>query len=271
MHTTTVGGVAVPSIGLGTWQLEDDDCERGVAHALDVGYRHVDTAQMYGNEDRVGRAIKASAVDRGDLFLTTKLGVSNLSPDRVRSSVEDSLRRLGTEYVDLLLIHWPNDDVPTEDTVRAMAELADEGEVRHLGVSNHPPSWLARAQKVAPMFCNQVEYHPYLSQDELRKLAVEQDFLLTAYSPLARGRVLDDPLLAEIGEAHDASPAQVAIRWLIQQDNVVTIPKATSPEHIQSNLRAQELTLTDDEMERIFSLDRGERLLDPPFAADWER
>jgi 2,5-diketo-D-gluconate reductase B len=271
MHMTAVKDVQVPSIGLGTWQLDGDDCEQGVAHALEVGYRHLDTAQMYGNEDRVGAALAASSVDRGDVFLTTKLGVRNLTPDRVRPSVEDSLRKLRTEYVDLLLIHWPKDGVDPRDTIRSMVALADEGKVRHVGVSNYPPSWFAAAQEVTDVFCNQVEYHPYLAQGELCKLAVEQDFLLTAYSPLARGQVLDDETLTEIGEEHNAGPAQVAIRWLIQQDHVAAIPKATSRTHIESNLRAQDLELTDDEMQRIAALNRDERLIDPGFVDDWER
>jgi 2,5-diketo-D-gluconate reductase B len=271
MHTITIQGVDVPTLGLGTWQLEGDDCERGVAHALDVGYRHIDTAQGYGNEDRVGEGIAASGVDRDQIFLTTKLDTSNLGPDRVRSSFEDSLRQLRTDYVDLLLIHWPSDDVDPATTLGAMTSLRDEGKLRHVGVSNYPPSWLERAEEATRIFCNQVEYHPYLSQDELHRLAVERDFLLTAYSPLARGRALDDDTLTEIGEEHGANAAQVALRWLIQQDHVAAIPKATSPEHIESNLRALELELSDDEMKRIFALAGDERIIDPGSALDWER
>lgn len=271
MHMTTVRGVEVPTLGFGTWELEGDDCERGVAHALDVGYRHVDSAQVYGNEDRVGRAIAASPVDRNEIFLTTKLWVSNLQPQKVRPSFEDSLRRLQTDHVDLLLIHWPSDRVDPAATLEQMAALADEGKVRHLGVSNYPPSWLRRAQEAAEIFCNQVEYHPYLSQDHLREIAVNDDLLLTAYSPLARGRVIDDPTLTEIGEQHGATAPQVALRWLIQQEHVAAIPKATSEAHIESNFAALDLELSSEEMQRIDALGGDERIVDPGFVDGWER
>ena len=270
MHTTTVQGVQVPTLGLGTWELEGDECERGVSMALDVGYRHIDTAQAYGNEEHVGAGIAGSSVDREDVFLTTKLETSNFAADRVRSSTEESLRKLQTDYVDLLLIHWPSDDVDPAETLQSMIALRDEGKIRHVGVSNFPPSWVERAIDVTPVLCNQVEYHPYLGQDKLRAMAVERDFLLTAYSPLARGKVLDDTTLTEIGEEHGASPAQVTLRWLMQQDHVAPIPKASSREHIESNLAAADLTLTDDEMQRIHALARDERIINADSDL-WER
>lgn len=271
MHTATIQGVDVPTLGFGTWELEGDDCERGVGHALDVGYRHIDTAQIYGNEDRVGAALASNNVARDDVFLTTKLWIKNFARDKVAPSVEDSLTKLQTDYVDLLLIHWPSERVDPAETLEQMSALVDEGKVRHLGVSNYPPSWVQRAADVATVFCNQVEYHPYLSQDALRDLAVSKDFLLTAYSPLARGNVLDDDTLTEIGNAHDVSPAQVTLAWLMRQDHVAAIPKATSPEHIESNWKAGDVELSDDEMKQIHSLATDERIIDPKFAADWER
>jgi 2,5-diketo-D-gluconate reductase B len=270
VHVTTVQGVDVPSLGYGTWLLQGDDCERGVAHALSVGYRHVDTAQAYENEDRVGRGVAVSGVDRDEIFLTTKLWTDSLARDRVRPSTEQSLRRLGTDYVDLLLIHWPTEDVPLEETLEAMEELRGEGKVRHVGGSNFPPSWVRRALDHAPVFADQVEYHPFLGQRTLLELAREHDFMLTAYSPLARGKIGEDATLREIAEAHGATPAQVALRWLVDQDHVTAVPKATSPERIEENLGALEVELTDEERRRIDGLERGQRLIDPDFAPDWE-
>lgn len=271
MHTTTVKGVAVPSLGYGTWRLTGEDCVRGVADALDVGYRHVDTAQAYGNEVEVGEAIARSGVDRGDVFLTTKLTGQSLDPEPLRRSVDESLRKLRTGYLDLLLIHWPREGMDHAATIGTMMSLADEGKVRHVGVSNYPPSLFDDASKVADIFCNQVEYHPYLSQDRLQRMAVERDFLLTAYSPLARGRVFDDETIAEVAEEHGTGPSQVVLRWLIQQDHVAAIPKSTSREHIAANFAAHDIELSDEEMARIGSLGREERLVDPGFAPDWER
>lgn len=266
MHIQTIVGTDVPALGFGTFQLEGDECERGVRHALDVGYRHVDTAQMYGNEDRVGAALAASDVDRGDIFLTTKLDNDAHAPDAVRATTEGSLRKLQTDYVDLLLIHWPVGDVEIERALDAMLELRDAGKVRNVGVSNFTPELIARAVAHAPIFANQVEYHPFFAQDELVGLAREHDHLLTAYSPLARGSVLSDDTIAEIAAAHDATPAQVALAWLVAQDHVAAIPKATSPEHITANLGALDVKLSDADIERITALDRGERQIDPPFA-----
>lgn len=273
MHITTVQGVEVPTLGYGTWQLTGSDCEQGVEHALRSGYRHVDTAQMYENEDRVGAGMSASGVDRGEVFLTTKISNDNHAREDVLRSTDESLARLGTDYVDLLLIHWPlqqHIEVPLSETLEAMRELADQGKARNLGVSNFTPSQLAEARGQAPILCNQVECHPYFAQRELHQISVEQDLLLTAYSPLARGDVMDDETLTEIGEAHDAGPVEVALRWLIQRDHVAAIPKATSPEHIDSNLQALEIELSDEEMQRIDELDRGRRIIDPDFAPDWE-
>lgn len=270
MHTTTIQGVAVPSLGFGTFQLSGDDCEGGVEHALSVGYRHLDTARAYANEDRVGAGMERSGVERAEVFLTTKLDSASLSRDRVEPAVADSLDMLRTDYVDLLLIHWPSRDTPTNETLAAMSEVQQEGMARHIGVSNFPPSQVESALEQATIFCDQVEYHPFLGQRRLRELAVEHDFLLTAYSPLAQGEVMSDPTLEEIAKAHGATAAQVTLRWLIEQNHVCAIPKATSDERIESNLAALELELSEDELRRIDGLERGERLIDPSFAPDWE-
>jgi 2,5-diketo-D-gluconate reductase B len=269
IETKQIQGTQVPALGLGTWLLEGDDCRRATEEALRMGYRHVDTAQVYGNEDEVGQAVEASGVDRAELWLTTKLWNSRLEPDRVRTSFEDSLRKLRTEYVDLLLIHWPvrMDILPA--TLEAMLALRDEGKVRQIGVSNFTAPQVVEALRHAPVFCNQVEYHPYLGQERLRKLCRERDLLLTAYSPIARGKVLDDPLLLEIGRAHGKSPAQVSLRWLLDQPHVAAVPKATSSRHLAANLDVFDFSLTEDERARIDGLERGDRLVDPEWAPDW--
>lgn len=257
MHTITIKGVEVPALGFGTWQLRGSTCERAVAHALDVGYRHVDTAQMYRNEDRVGAALAGSSVDRADVFVTTKLGNGNHAPAAVRSSTEESLRMLRTDYVDLLLIHWPTRAVPTEQTLDAMVELREEGKVRHVGVSNFRPDQVEHAIAHAPIFADQVEYHPFLRQGPLLELAAKHDFTVTAYSPLAQGGVLRDDTIAEVARRNDASPTQVALAWLLAQDKVTAIPKATSPQHIETNFAALDVELGDDDLARISALTRG--------------
>jgi 2,5-diketo-D-gluconate reductase B len=270
MHTTRVQGVDVPSLGFGTFQLPGDDCERGVEAALEIGYRHLDTARAYENEDRVGAALELSGVARAKVFLTTKLDSRSVPRERVRPATEESLRRLRTDYVDLLLIHWPNERTPAAETLEAMAEIREQGLTRHIGVSNFPPSHVRDALDHATIFCNQVEYHPFLGQRTLLELAVEHDFLLTAYSPLARGKVAGDETLGEIAEVHGATPSQVALRWLMDQDHVAAIPKATSRERIEENFGAEELELSEEERRRIDGLERGQRMIDPEFAPDWE-
>lgn len=271
MIYVNVEGDEVPALGLGTWELEGDTCREAVTHALDVGYRHVDTAQSYENETEVGQGLRDSDVDREEIFLTTKLWRTAHEPKLVRRTAEESLGRLGTDYVDLLLIHWPNDEVPLEKTLDAMMTLQEEGKARHLGVSNFPPSLLERAVAHAPVVCNQVEYHPFLGQEALHDLARKHDLMLTAYSPIARGAATEDDTLREIAEAHGKSTAQVSLRWLVQQDRVAAIPKSTSAEHRAANFDIFDFALTEAEMARIHGLARGERLVDPGGWVDWER
>jgi 2,5-diketo-D-gluconate reductase B len=251
-----IKGQKVPSLGLGTWRLSGQECARCVERALGLGYRHIDTAQMYANEGEVGRGIRNSGVDRGTIFLVTKVSTSNFSPDEVIRSTHGSLKKLQTDYVDLLLMHWPNPSVPLGETLGAMAELQEEGNVRHVGVSNFPPSMVEEATRYATVFCNQVEYHPYTAQVELLEQAKKLDYLLTAYSPVAKGRVSRDATLGKIGKFHGKTPAQVALRWLIQQEKVVAIPKAASEDHLRSNFDIFDFELSDEEMERIFALQR---------------
>jgi 2,5-diketo-D-gluconate reductase B len=220
---------------------------------LEMGYRHVDTAEIYDNENQVGEGIAAADVDREDFFLTTKVWRSNLRHDEVLESVRQSVDQLGVEYVDLLLIHWPHPRVPVAETLDAMTQLRDEGLVSHLGVSNFTRSQLQEAIQVAdaPIVANQVQYHPYNDQSDLLDFCVANDVALTAYSPLARGDVLSDDTLAGIGKHYDKTAPQVALRWLVQQDNVVAIPKATSRDHIEENRAVFDFSLTEEEMQRI--------------------
>jgi diketogulonate reductase-like aldo/keto reductase len=251
VEKVTVQGTEVQAIGLGTGRMAGEVCAEAVETALELGYRRIDTAQMYGNEDAVGRGIERSDVPRENAFVTTKLNRSivesmgytlmtgkpletgvrrgNLNRDRVTESVEGSLKRLGTSYVDLLLIHAPGTRVPLRETLGAMNRLRKEGKVRNIGVSNFSPEQLERATEAsaAPVLSNQVRHNVFYDQTETLEACVENDVMLTAYTPLNRGRGLDNDLLVEIGERHDKTPAQVVLRWLLQQENVSAIPKAS--------------------------------------------
>ena len=241
---------------MGTWRLTGAECTKTVKRALAFGYRHIDTAHIYRNEEQVGQGIQNAGVDREEVFLVTKVWTSNFSYKRTIESTRESLRKLGTNYVDLLLMHWPNPSVPLEETLGAMSELQNEGSVRHVGVSNFSPSMVEEAVRHATVFCNQVEYHPYKKQDKLLEQAKDMDYLLTAYSPIAKGAVLNDRTLLEIGEAHGKTPAQVALRWLIQQEKVAAIPKARGEDHLKGNLDVFDFELSNEEMERICGLRR---------------
>ncbi len=268
--TLTVQGVTIPKLGLGTWRCNGDDCVVAVRDALELGYDHVDTARAYGNEEQVGQGLHDSGRNRDEVFLTTKLWYSDLSAVGVHDQLEHSLRALRTEYVDLLLIHWPNPEFPLARTLDAMLEARAADRVRHIGVANFPSVLLAQALEHAPVICNQIEYHPYLGQPHVLELAREHDIMVTAHSPLAQGELLDDPVVGEIADAHDATPAQVVLRWLLDQPNVAAIPKASSREHRAANLAVFELELGDDERGRIAGLQRGRRTSDPPWAPDWD-
>jgi 2,5-diketo-D-gluconate reductase B len=268
--TLTVQGIEIPKLGFGTWQLSGDDCVVGVRDAIELGYRHIDTARAYGNETQVGQGLHDSGRNRDEIFLTTKLWYTELSAIGVHDQVEQSLRDLRTEYVDLLLIHWPNRRVPLADTLAAMLDARDAGRVRHLGVANFPSALLREALEHAPLVCNQVEYHPYLAQPQMLALARERDVMVTAYSPLAQGAVLRDRVLAEIAAAHDRTPAQIALRWLLDQPHVGAVPKASSHDHRAANLDVFDFELSDEERGRIAGLERGYRTIDPPWAPDWD-
>jgi 2,5-diketo-D-gluconate reductase B len=259
----------LPRLGLGTYSDADREQWRGnVRTALDVGYRHVDTAQDYDNEGYVGAGIRDADVDRGDVFLATKVAPPNLAGEDLLATTRESLDRLGVGAVDLLYVHWPHDTYDAESTLAALDRLHEEGRVRHVGLSNFTPDLLEEAVDLldAPLAAHQVECHPYLPQEELVAHAQANDYWLVAYSPLAQGRVLDDPVLAEIAEKHDATPAQVALAWLLARDNVAAIPKASSREHMADNLAARDLDLDDEDIERIDAIERRERVIDPSWA-----
>jgi diketogulonate reductase-like aldo/keto reductase len=269
VHHVETAHLSVPAIGFGTWELED--VHDNVRHALDVGYRHIDTAQAYRNEDEVGRAIAGSDVDRDLVFLTTKIWYEKAAPEDVTRSTERSLDRLATDHVDLLLLHWPAEDIaPLERTLEAMVAVQERGLTRHIGVSNFPSAALRRAVELAPIATDQVEHHPYLAVDAIREVAHANGVAITAYSPIARGEVLGDATIVEIAEAHDATPAQVALAFLLAQRDTIVIPKSNTPARITENLAAADLVLTDDEIARIAGLDRGARQVDPPFGPEWD-
>lgn len=253
MDHVTVQGVDVPAVGLGTWRLTGEQCYATVSAALTLGYRHIDTAQGYGNERQVGDAIADSPVDRDDLFLVTKLDSNSRRYDDVLRSTEESLARLGTDYVDLLLIHQPHPTVPVAETLDAMTELVASGKVRHVGVSNFGIDRLHEARELsdAPILTDQVQFSPYWLQTDLVDYCTIHDVLVTAYSPLAHGKIVDDPVLEEIGRRYGKSAAQVALRWLVQQEGVCAIPKATSHEHLETNLEVFDFELTPEEMQRV--------------------
>jgi 2,5-diketo-D-gluconate reductase B len=252
-----VQGEQVPALGFGTWQLTGDDAKEGTRHALELGYRQIDTAQAYRNEREVGEGIAASGVPREEVFLTTKIVGETLAGDKVGPAVDGSLRRLGTDYVDLLLIHWPTDDVPLGETLEAMMVAKDAGKVRHLGVSNFRGSLLLEAMDLAPIFADQVPYQPGRTQNTLLGIAAERDVMITAYSPL-RGEGVQSPVLAEVGDAHGKTPQQVALRWLLQQDKVSPIPRSSNPDRRAQNFDVFDFELSVDEMARIAEIRAAE-------------
>jgi 2,5-diketo-D-gluconate reductase B len=264
-------GLEIPRLGFGTFLLDGDDAYRSVRTALETGYRHVDTAQGYRNEAEVGRAVADSAVDRDEVFVTTKIKPGNAAAPEVRRSTEESLRQLGMDRVDLLLLHWPAEHVaPLEETLEAMVAVRDDGLTRAIGVSNFPSAMLRRAYEIAPIVTDQVEHHPFLSVRPIERVLEEHGGFLTAYSPIAKGEVMADPTLIDIGDAHGVSPIQVTLRWMLQRPAVVAIPKSGTEERIRANFDVFGFELTDEEMARVDGVDRGYRIVDPEGSPDWD-
>ena len=257
------GGLVAPQLGLGTWMLEGRACTRAVEAALEIGYRHIDTAEAYDNEADIAIAIRG--VPRDHLFVTSKVWYENLEHDAVLAAARASIERLGVDWLDLYLIHWPNDDVPLEQTVAAMLELMDEGLIRGWGVSNFTPGRVARASALGDPATNQVELHPWFAQEPLVRTCRAHGIPVTAYSPLARGRVDKEPLLHEIAQRRGVTPAQVALRWATQLGHIV-IPKSSNPDRLRENFASFAFDLTDDEMTAITSLPQRRRLVDAGWA-----
>lgn len=253
------GGVEIPQLGLGTWELRGEPCERAVATALELGYRHIDTAEGYGNEEDIGAAIRGA--HRQELFLTSKVWRDNLGRDDLRTACEGSLRRLGTDYLDLLLVHWPNSAIAVEKTVAGFVELREEGLIRAWGVSNFTRAHLRELAGRDDVATNQVELHPYFRQGELVTTCREMGIPITAYTPLAKGRVMKDEVLVGIGRAHGATAAQVALRWSVQRGRVV-IPKASSAEHLRDNLAIFEMSLSEEELRQVETRSQSPRIVD---------
>lgn len=273
MRYVAVKGAKVPVLGLGTWQLRGRACEDAVRHALEIGYRHIDTAQIYDNESAVGVALRASGIARDAIFLTTKIPPGSLAPAAIGRKTEESLRRLATDYVDLLLIHWPSDEAPLGRMLDALAELRAAGKARRIGVSNFNVALLREAVEThgADLLCNQVEYHPFLSQRAVLGTLAGYDMMLTAYCPLAQGRVHDDPTLAAIGRKYGKTAAQVTLRWLIEQEGVAAIPKTGSRAHAAANIEIFDFVLAAEDRARIDALRGDRRLVDPAgWAPQWD-
>jgi 2,5-diketo-D-gluconate reductase B len=266
--------VRMPALGFGTFRLDGSTARRMVGYALELGYRHIDTAQMYGNEAEVGEAIAASGVPRDQIWLTTKIWPDNFRDGPLQRAAEASVRRLKT-VPDLLLLHWPNPSVPRAETIRALNDARRRGLTRHIGISNSPVALIREsvAASEAPLLTDQVEYHPYLSQHAVLEEVRAQGMTLTAYSPLARGDLFADPLLRQIGERHGKSAGQVALRWLLQQQGVAAIPRSSRETHAKANFEIFDFSLPEAEMAEIFALARpGGRLISPGgMAPVWDR
>ncbi|MET3889306.1 2,5-diketo-D-gluconate reductase B [Bosea sp. OAE506] len=266
MKTITAHGAAIPALGFGTFRMEAPDVLRMVPAALKLGFRHVDTAQIYRNEAAVGEAIAGSGVARADIFLTTKVWIDHFAPDRFAASVDESLAKLKTDHVDLLLLHWPNGSVPLADQIGALNAVREAGRTRHIGVSNYNIALLAqaRALSAAPLVTNQVEYHPYLDQRRLMAAMREAGMALTAYYAMADGKVFADPRLADIAARHGRSIAQIVLRWLVQQEGVVALSKTVSEERARDNAAIFDFALDEAEMAAIHGLaKRDGRVLKP--------
>jgi len=237
-----------------------------VSHAIGVGYRHIDTAAMYDNEEAVGEGIRDAGLDRDDIFLTTKVWHTDIADGDLQRSAEASLKRLGVDAVDLLLIHWPSDSIPLDESVKALNEVKQRGLTRHIGVSNFTIALLDDAVNVCPepLVTNQIEYHAYIRQDRLIAACQRHGLLVTCHVPLARGTLLDDPVIVAVAAAHGKTAAQVALRWLVQQPDVAVVPRALNFREIEENIGLFDFTLSDDEMERIGTLrDKNIRIVDP--------
>lgn len=267
-------GAAIPKIGLGTWQLRGEQCARIVDQALRQGYTHIDTAQGYANEAAVGEGLAASGVARDTIFITTKVQTQYMGDGDLQRSVAESLRKLRVDQIDLLLLHWPNPEIALADSIRALNEVKREGLVKHIGLSNFTTAMLENAWRLTtePLAAEQIEFHPFLDQTRMRAALKGRGMATVAYCPIALGRVVGDPVIEAIAAAHGKSAAQVTLRWLVQQPDVVAIPKTAKVERLAENLAVFDFALTDAEMAQMSALTRpGSRLVnEPQWVAEWD-
>ncbi|WP_211461753.1 2,5-didehydrogluconate reductase DkgB [Collimonas silvisoli] len=267
--------ISIPNIGLGTFRLQEQVVIDSVRTGIELGYRHIDTAQIYGNEAEVGQAIAASGVARNELFITTKIWIDNLAHGKLVPSLKESLRKLRLEQLDLTLIHWPSpkDAIPVAEYMAALAEAKAAGLTKLIGVSNFTNAHLAQAIAVvgaAEIATQQVEIHPFLQNRKVVEFSREQGIHITAYMPLAHGKVMQEPVIARIAERYQANPAQIALAWALQQGFAV-IPSSTKRANLESNLKLQGIVLSAEEMAQIASLERNERLANPEgLAPAWD-
>ena len=265
-------GIRLPRLGLGTYRMQGDVCRSAVETALGLGYRHIDTAEMYANEEAIGPAIAASGIARQDLHVTTKVWNENLAPDAMRKAFDTSLKKLKLDHVDLYLVHWPAKNMNLPAMFETLMKLKEEGRTRAIGVANFNIALLKTVVEEikAPIACNQIEYHVLLDQTPIRKYMVAKSIPLVAYCPLAQGRAASNETLIAIGSKHNASAAQVALKWLLDQDGVAAIPKASRTESQQANLGALNVKLDDDDRKAIAGLPKNQRFVNPGFAPAWD-
>jgi diketogulonate reductase-like aldo/keto reductase len=272
--TVEAKGAKIPLLGLGTWDLRGRACARVVEQALRLGYRHIDTAEMYDNEREVGEGVHASGVKRHDIFITTKIWPSHFAPRALERAARECLVRLRLSDVDLLLLHWPNPQIPLEETLGALCKVKHDGLASHIGVSNFTVALIDEAVKIAsePLVCDQVECHPFLDQSKVIAACREHGMAVTAYSPIARGNAANDKVLARIGAAHEKTAAQICLRYLVQQD-IVVIPRTGKLERLSENAAIFDFALSDGEMAQIAALaNRDGRLVDWAYSgrAKWD-
>ena len=274
MHVVSSNGANIPALGFGTFRMKEDQVHAVLPPALALGFRHVDTAQIYKNEAAVGAAIKASRIPRADIFLTTKVWVDRFRHDDLLASVDESLAKLDTDYVDLLLLHWPKSDVPLAERIGALNEVVKAGKARHIGISNFNTAMMAEAVKLsdAPLATNQIEYHPYIDQHKVIEGARKAGLSVTAYYVMADGAVPKDQLLREIGATHGKTAAQVALRWVVQQEGLVALSKTATEARLKENFDIFDFALTQHEMQSIHALARPDgRIINPDHLAEaWD-
>jgi len=270
MDMITAQGMRMGKLGLGTFRLTGAACVEAVEMALSLGYRHIDTAEMYGNEEAVGEAMRRSGVARDDIHVTSKVWWEHLDDAAMTKAIDDSLTKLNQEFVDLYLVHWPKTEMDVGRVMDSLVRIKDSGKARAVGVANFPSALLRQAAAMAPLACNQVEYHVLLSQDALLATQRELGIPLVAYAPLAQGRLAEHEALRAIGAKHGATPAQVALKWLLDQEGVAAIPKASRRESQQANLDALKVMLDDEDRAAIAKLPKGERFVKPGFAPIWD-